>query len=113
MTCIWKGWCVLYNLQTFLQCKISKISFVNIAARGAARKTYTAQEAAALIFDSILSERGSNFTDSGCDDEMCKSLKEMCCFIKLANKIRKHTRCYCKDCDVGLCVVPCFEYYHM
>ena len=27
-------------------------------------------------------------------------------------KIRKETRYYCSDCDVALCVVPCFESYH-
>ena len=40
-----------------------------MAARGAARKTYTAEEAAELIFDSDFSDRGSDFTDSGSDDE--------------------------------------------
>ena len=61
--------CVLYNLQTFLEREISKISFVNMTARGAARKTYTAEEAAELIFDSDFSDRGSDFIDSGTDDE--------------------------------------------
>ena len=73
--------CVLYNLQTFLERQISKISFVNMAARGAARKTYTAEEAAELIFDSDFIDIGSDFTDPGSDDEMCKSLKEMCCLV--------------------------------
>ncbi|XP_076621314.1 uncharacterized protein LOC143341872 isoform X4 [Colletes latitarsis] len=27
-------------------------------------------------------------------------------------KIRKETRYYCPDCDVGLCVAPCFRLYH-
>lgn len=27
-------------------------------------------------------------------------------------KIRKETRYYCPDCDVGLCLVPCFKIYH-
>ncbi|GFT17034.1 piggyBac transposable element-derived protein 4 [Trichonephila clavipes] len=27
-------------------------------------------------------------------------------------KIRKETRYYCEKCDVGLCVVPCFEKFH-
>ena len=39
-----------------------------MAARGAARKTYTAEEAAEQIFDSDFSDR-SDFTDSGSDDE--------------------------------------------
>lgn len=26
--------------------------------------------------------------------------------------IRKETRYYCNECDVGLCAVPCFEIYH-
>ena len=34
------------------------------------------------------------------------------CAVCSANKIRKGTRYYCKDCDVGVCVVRCFEYYH-
>ena len=40
-----------------------------MAARGAARKTYTEEEAAELIFDSDFSDRGSDFIDSGSDDE--------------------------------------------
>ena len=28
-------------------------------------------------------------------------------------KLEKDTLYYCKDCDVGLCVVLCFEYCHM
>ncbi|XP_068122125.1 piggyBac transposable element-derived protein 4-like [Hyperolius riggenbachi] len=27
-------------------------------------------------------------------------------------KVRKETRFYCPDCDVGLCPVPCFKIYH-
>jgi len=27
-------------------------------------------------------------------------------------KVRKETRYHCPDCDVGLCVVPCFKDYH-
>ena len=27
-------------------------------------------------------------------------------------KIRKETRYYCPDCDVGLCAVPCFKIFH-
>ncbi|PIO09390.1 hypothetical protein AB205_0104030, partial [Aquarana catesbeiana] len=27
-------------------------------------------------------------------------------------KIRKESRFYCPDCDVGLCAVPCFKMYH-
>lgn len=27
-------------------------------------------------------------------------------------KVRKETRYYCQECDVGLCPVPCFEVYH-
>ena len=40
-----------------------------MAARGAARKTYIEEEAAELIFDSDFSDRGSDFIDSGSDDE--------------------------------------------
>ena len=50
-------------------------------AREAARKTYTAEEAAELIFDSDFIDRGSDFTDAGSNDEICKSLKEMCCLL--------------------------------
>ena len=52
-----------------------------MAARGAARKTYTVEEAAQLTFDSDFSDRISGFTDFGSDDEMCKSLEEMCCLL--------------------------------
>ena len=52
-----------------------------MAARGAARKTYTAEEAAELTFDSDFIDIGSDFTDPGSDDEMCQSLKEMCCLV--------------------------------
>ena len=27
-------------------------------------------------------------------------------------KIRKESRYFCKECDIGLCVVPCFKIYH-
>lgn len=27
-------------------------------------------------------------------------------------KIRKESRYYCRECDVGLCIIPCFEHYH-
>lgn len=27
-------------------------------------------------------------------------------------RIRKETRYYCPDCDVGLCLTPCFKLYH-
>lgn len=27
-------------------------------------------------------------------------------------KVRKETRYYCKECNVGLCAVPCFKIYH-
>ena len=40
-----------------------------MAARGAERNTYTAEEAPGLIFDWDFSDRGSDFTDSGSDDE--------------------------------------------
>ena len=81
-----------------------------MAARGAARKTYTVVEAAELTFDSDFSDRVSGLTDSGSDVRCVSSSKR--CALCSANKIRKDTRYYCKDCDVGLCVVPCFEYYH-
>ena len=79
-------------------------------ARGAARKTYTAEEAAELIFDSDFSDRGSDFTDSGSNMRSVSPTRR--CAVCSVNKIRKDIRYYCKDCDVGLCVVPCFEYFH-
>ncbi|GFX13621.1 piggyBac transposable element-derived protein 4 [Trichonephila clavipes] len=27
-------------------------------------------------------------------------------------RIRKETRYFCPDCDVGLCLTPCFKLYH-
>lgn len=38
----------------------------------------------------------------------------VCCSKKNRNgkKIRKETRFYCSNCNVGLCVVPCFMIYH-
>ena len=27
-------------------------------------------------------------------------------------KIRKEMRSYCKECNMGLCTIPCFEVYH-
>lgn len=38
----------------------------------------------------------------------------VCCSRKDGNgkKIRKETRIWCKDCEVGLCLEPCFELYH-
>ncbi|XP_031338615.1 piggyBac transposable element-derived protein 4-like [Photinus pyralis] len=36
----------------------------------------------------------------------------VCSQTKLAPKKRKESRYMCKDCDVGLCVVPCFATYH-
>ena len=38
--------------------------------------------------------------------------KVCCSHNKDGKKIRKETRYYCADCDVPLCVVPCFEIYH-
>ncbi|UYV79603.1 hypothetical protein LAZ67_17003232 [Cordylochernes scorpioides] len=34
------------------------------------------------------------------------------CHVCGANKKRKESRYMCKDCDVALCVVPCFETFH-
>ncbi|UYV64107.1 hypothetical protein LAZ67_2006590 [Cordylochernes scorpioides] len=34
------------------------------------------------------------------------------CRVCGANKKRKESRYMCKDCDVALCVVPCFETFH-
>ncbi|XP_068129769.1 piggyBac transposable element-derived protein 4-like [Hyperolius riggenbachi] len=31
---------------------------------------------------------------------------------KDGKKIRKETRFYCPDCDVALCIIPCFKEYH-
>ncbi|GBM21673.1 PiggyBac transposable element-derived protein 4 [Araneus ventricosus] len=38
----------------------------------------------------------------------------VCCSKKTESgkKIRKETRIWCKDCEVGLCLEPCFEIYH-
>ena len=38
----------------------------------------------------------------------------VCCSKRNADgkKVRKETRFWCPDCDVGLCVTPCFKYYH-
>lgn len=37
----------------------------------------------------------------------------ICCHKKKnGKKMRKETRYFCKQCDVGLCVDPCFEIYH-
>ena len=36
----------------------------------------------------------------------------MCCSKRISGKkVRKETRYYCPDCDVGLCI-PCFKTYH-
>ena len=39
---------------------------------------------------------------------------DVCCSKRDRNgkKVRKETRFHCPDCDVGLCVVPCFKIYH-
>ena len=34
------------------------------------------------------------------------------CKVCSKNTFRKESRYQCKECDVGLCVAPCFEYYH-
>ncbi|XP_047141066.2 piggyBac transposable element-derived protein 4-like [Hydra vulgaris] len=34
------------------------------------------------------------------------------CVVCSENKVRSDTRYMCVDCNVGLCVVPCFKYYH-
>ena len=38
----------------------------------------------------------------------------VCCSKKddRGKKVRKETRYYCKECNVGLCAVPCFKIYH-
>ena len=38
----------------------------------------------------------------------------VCCSRRKADgkKVRKETRFYCPDCDVGLCAIPCFKLYH-
>lgn len=38
--------------------------------------------------------------------------KVCCSHSKDGKKVRKETRYHCADCDVPLCVVPCFEIYH-
>ncbi|CAK9827864.1 PiggyBac transposable element-derived protein 4 [Anthophora retusa] len=34
------------------------------------------------------------------------------CIMCSKDNKRRSTRYYCKQCNVGLCVVPCFEMYH-
>jgi len=34
------------------------------------------------------------------------------CHVCSINKIRSESKYYCKECNVGLCVYPCFMYYH-
>ena len=34
------------------------------------------------------------------------------CKVCTANGKRSDTRYQCNECDVGLCVVPCFKLYH-
>ena len=38
----------------------------------------------------------------------------VCCFKRHENgkKVRKETRYYCPDCNVGLCLFPCFKIFH-
>jgi len=38
----------------------------------------------------------------------------VCCTVKKPDvkKVKKETRFYCPDCDVGSCVTPCFKDYH-
>lgn len=46
----------------------------------------------------------------------CKSTKTKKalrnCVVCAKNDIRKRSRYQCQECDVGLCVVPCFKTYH-
>jgi Transposase IS4/DDE_Tnp_1-like zinc-ribbon len=45
----------------------------------------------------------------------CPTRRCVVCCSKLdgsKQKIRKETRFYCPDCDVGLCAIPCFRIYH-
>lgn len=34
------------------------------------------------------------------------------CIVCTKHKIRRETRYWCRDCEVSLCVTPCFENYH-
>lgn len=34
------------------------------------------------------------------------------CVLCHKRKIRKESRYMCKDCSVGLCIVPCFKEFH-
>ncbi|UYV60146.1 hypothetical protein LAZ67_1000131 [Cordylochernes scorpioides] len=43
--------------------------------------------------------------------EKKKNPTRYCCVCG-ANKKRKESRYMCKDCDVALCVVPCFKTFH-
>lgn len=43
-------------------------------------------------------------------NKKCHPMKR-CAWCKTKN-IRKETRYYCKNCNVPLCVTPCFELYH-
>lgn len=37
----------------------------------------------------------------------------VCCRKSVnGKKVRKETRLWCKDCEVGLCISPCFKIYH-
>lgn len=42
----------------------------------------------------------------------CKSDKPVRCVVCSTERNRVHTSLYCKQCNVHLCAVPCFEIYH-
>lgn len=48
---------------------------------------------------------------SRCKSKISKTALRKC-VVCSNNDIRRRSRYECKDCDVGLCVVPCFEIHH-
>lgn len=34
------------------------------------------------------------------------------CVVCSKKKIRRETRYMCRDCSVGLCIIPCFKIFH-
>ena len=45
-------------------------------------------------------------------DNPTKKCKICCAKDKDGKRKRKESRYYCQECDIALCVVPCFELYH-
>lgn len=34
------------------------------------------------------------------------------CVVCIRKKVRRETRYMCKECSVGLCIIPCFKIFH-